>query len=72
MKKHFTGLCLAGGLILTQMTGCGQKSAVSGSAASESTQETVSPGTDTKEITDITITSDLGEGGNRRQYFRSF
>ena len=63
--KHFTGLCLAGGLILTQMTGCGQKSDVSGSAASESTQETVSPGTDTKEITDITITADLGEGGKK-------
>lgn len=67
MKKNWkklTGLCLAGGLILTQAVGCGQKADTKDAQETTEAQKSAAP-EDTSEITDITINADLGEGGKK-------
>ncbi len=62
--KQLTGLCLAGGLILTQAVGCGQKTDTSDVQEGTAAQKTAAL-EDTAEITDITVNADLGEGGKK-------
>lgn len=63
--KYYASVCMVGGLILSQVTGCAQKTSVTETTVTETTATQTEANAQTETKAEGTVTVELGEGGSK-------